>query len=132
MATIRRLTDSCLLVSTDTDVILLDPGFHTFQSGEIDLESIGDVSRVLITHEHADHVNTDFVRWLIDRSANLTVHANEAVVGLLDREGIEATTDCPEGVSAEDVLHGIVSIARIAPADGATSCVIGTVAWVVA
>ena len=105
MTTIRRLTDSCLVVTTDGAATLLDPGFHTFESGEIDLESIGDISRVLITHEHGDHVNPAFVQWLIDRRSDLTVHSNEAVAGLLDGYGIAVSTTDPAGVSSEDVLH---------------------------
>ena len=105
MTTIRRLTDSCLVVNTDTAATLFDPGFHTFQSKEIDLDSIGDISRVLITHEHGDHVNPEFVKWLIDRRADLVVHANEAVAGLLDGFDIEVDTGDPSGVTHEDVLH---------------------------
>ena len=62
MFTIRRLADSCLLVTTATGTTLFDPGFFTWDSGEVDLETIGDVQRVLITHEHGDHVKPEFVR----------------------------------------------------------------------
>ena len=105
MATVRRLTDSALLVTTDDEATLFDPGFHTFTTGEIDLESIGDVTRVLISHEHGDHVHADFIRWLIDRRADLTVHSNQAVADLLAREGIEVSVEAPDRVSFEDVLH---------------------------
>jgi L-ascorbate metabolism protein UlaG (beta-lactamase superfamily) len=106
MTTIRRLTDSCLLVTTDSDATLFDPGVHTFQSGDIDLGSIGEVTRVLITHEHGDHVNPEFVNWLIDRQSDLTIFSNDPVVGLLQKHDIEASTTVPSGVSIEDVLHG--------------------------
>lgn len=106
MATIQRLTDSCLLVTTDTDATLFDPGFHTYQSGAVALDDIGDVTRVCITHEHGDHVNPDFVRWVIDRGADITVYSNGAVRDLLDDRDIEVVTDTPDGVTVEDVLHG--------------------------
>lgn len=115
MATIQRLTDSCLLVTTDSDATLFDPGFHTFQSGVIDLGSIGDVSRVLITHEHGDHVDAEFVRWLVDRKADLAIYSNEDVVALLERKGIEASADMPTGVSCEDVLHEMVPTGATPP-----------------
>jgi len=103
MTTIQRLTDSCVLVTTDDHATLFDPGFHTW--GEHDLGSIPDVTRVLITHAHFDHVHPDFVRWLLDRRADLTIHANEEVAALLAETGIEASTDVPAGVAHEDVLH---------------------------
>jgi len=106
MTTIERLTDSCLLVTTDSDATLFDPGFHSFTSGELDLSSIGDVTRVFITHEHGDHVSLDFVRWLVDRRSDLTIHSNDPVVSLLQKHDIEVTTSVPAGVSVEDVLHG--------------------------
>jgi L-ascorbate metabolism protein UlaG (beta-lactamase superfamily) len=108
MTEIRRLTDSCLVATTDADATMFDPGFHTFGSGVVDLESIGDVTRVFITHEHRDHVHPAFVSWLIDRRSDLVVHANEAVASLLAKEGIEVTTGVPDGVSVEDVLHAML------------------------
>lgn len=105
MSTIRRLTDSCLLVTTDGGTTLFDPGFHTFDSGEVDLDKIGDVQRVLITHEHGDHVKPEFVRWLVDRGGDLTVHANPAVAALLAPHGVEVADGNPPGVSSEDGLH---------------------------
>lgn len=105
MAIIRRLTDSCLIVTTDDQATLIDPGFHTFDSGEVDLATIGDITRVLITHEHADHVKPEFVRWLLDRRQDLAVHANPAVAALLAPHEIVVETTDPPGVSSEDVLH---------------------------
>jgi L-ascorbate metabolism protein UlaG (beta-lactamase superfamily) len=105
MTEIRRLTDSCLLVTEDAHATLFDPGFHTFQDGHVDLDSIGDVTRVLVTHEHGDHVNPDFVRWLIDRRRDLVVYSNQAVADLLDGHDIPVSTEVPPGTGVEDVLH---------------------------
>jgi len=107
MTTIRRLTDSCLLVTTGDGAALFDPGFHTFLSGDVELDAIPDVTRVFITHEHGDHVHPDFVRWLVDRGPDVTVHANQAVADLLAPHDIEAVTSAPAGVTFEDVLHGM-------------------------
>lgn len=106
MATIKRLTDSCVLVTTDANATLFDPGFHTFESGELDINEIPDVTRVLITHAHADHVSPAFVRWLFDRRADLEVFANSEVEELLRDHDIPVGTDAPEDVEIEDVLHG--------------------------
>jgi L-ascorbate metabolism protein UlaG (beta-lactamase superfamily) len=108
MAEIRRLTDSCLLLTTDADITLFDPGFHTYTSGEVGLDDLGDVTRVLVTHEHGDHVSPDFLRWLIDRRSDLTVYSNQAVADLLAPHDIKVVTDAPEDVTVEDVLHEMV------------------------
>lgn len=108
MPTIRRLTDSCLIFTTDSQATLIDPGTHTFESGAIDLDKIGDVTRVLITHQHGDHVKPEFVRWLIDRRRDLTVHSNKAVADLLTKHEINSSTATPDGVTAEDVAHEMV------------------------
>jgi L-ascorbate metabolism protein UlaG (beta-lactamase superfamily) len=115
MAVIRRLADSCLTVTTDRGVTLVDPGFSTFDSGEIDLATIGDVSRVLVTHEHGDHVKPEFVRWLIDRRADVTVHSNQAVADLLGGHDIEVITADPAGVTSEDVVHGMTPAGTAPP-----------------
>jgi len=107
MTTIRRLTDSCLLATTDDGAALFDPGFHTFLGGDVELDSIPDVTRVFITHEHGDHVHPDFVRWLVDRGSDVTVYANRAVADLLAPHDIEAVTSAPDGVTFEDVAHGM-------------------------
>ena len=105
MTEIRRLSDSCLLVTSDEDATMFDPGFHTYLDWTGDLDSVGDVTRVLVTHEHGDHVHPDFVKWLIDRRSDLVVYSNQAVVDLLVRHEIEVSTDVPDGVGVEDVLH---------------------------
>ncbi len=115
MATIRRLTNSCLTVTSDEGTTLFDPGFWTFDSGGFDLDTIGDVQRILITHEHGDHVKPEFVRWLLERGTDIVVHTNQAVVDLLARHDIEATTAVPAGCSAEDVLHGRVPTGHTPP-----------------
>jgi L-ascorbate metabolism protein UlaG (beta-lactamase superfamily) len=104
MAQIRRLTDSCLVITgEDGATTLVDPGFHAFETGAA--EDLGDVHRVLVTHEHRDHVSPAFVRWLVDRGSDVEVLANDAVAALLARHDIAARTDVPAGLSAEDVLH---------------------------
>ncbi len=106
MITVRRLVESCVVIGTDTATTLIDPGSLSFETDGLD--SIGQIDRVLITHEHHDHVNSDFVRWLIDRGNDLSVHANDAVARLLEPHGISVSTQNPPGVDSEDVLHEMV------------------------
>lgn len=115
MSTIKRLTDSCLLVTTDEGTTMLDPGFHTYQSDLIDLDDVGDVQRILVTHEHGDHVNPDFVKWLLRRGDDVTVHGNQAVADLLAEHDIAVVTGLPAGTSAEDVLHEVTPMGDAPP-----------------
>lgn len=108
MATITRIADSCLTVTTDAGTTLFDPGFFSWDADEVDLDQIGDVQRVLITHAHADHVKPEFVRWLVDRGDDVVVHANAHTVDLLAKEGIEATTAVPDDAAVEDVDHEVL------------------------
>lgn len=115
MTTIRRLTDSCLTVTADAGTTLFDPGFHTFDTGEFDLETLGEVQRVLISHEHGDHVKPEFVAWLLDRGSDVTVYSNRAVADLLAQHDIEAITENPAGISSEDVLHEMIPTGATPP-----------------
>lgn len=105
MATIRRIADSCLTVTTDAGTTLFDPGFFSWESDEVDLDQLGEVQRVLVTHAHADHVKPEFVRWLLDRGDDVVVHANQDVVDLLAQHDVEATTEVPDDARVEDVDH---------------------------
>ena len=108
MTTIRRIADSCLTVETDQGTTLFDPGFFPYDNDGVDLEAIGDIQRVLITHEHGDHVKPEFVRWLVDRGSDVQVYANPNVAALLAPHDIETEAGNPDGVSSEDVVHGMV------------------------
>jgi L-ascorbate metabolism protein UlaG (beta-lactamase superfamily) len=67
---LTHLGHACLLVETGKARLLIDPG--TLSSG---FESLEDLDAILITHEHADHVDADRVRALLNRnpSARLVV-----------------------------------------------------------
>lgn len=108
MTTVRRLTHSCILITTDDGTVLVDPDSFTWSSGVVDLESIGDVQRVLITHEHADHMHPDFVKFVRDRGNDVTIHGNSRVAEILAGDGIAVVEDDPTGVTSEDMLHGIL------------------------
>lgn len=105
MTTIKRITDSCLIVTTDDGATMFDPGFHAVESGAVDLNEIGDIQRILITHEHGDHVSPEFVRFVLDRNDDVMVHGNQNVADILATHDIAVSTETPAGTSSEDVLH---------------------------
>jgi L-ascorbate metabolism protein UlaG (beta-lactamase superfamily) len=108
MTTIKRIANSCLTVTDDSGTTLFDPGFFTFDSDEVDLSTIGEVQRILISHEHGDHVKPEFVQWLIDRGTDVRVYSNQAVADLLAGHDIEASVAAPPGTTFEDVLHELI------------------------
>ena len=115
MTTINRLADSCLIISNDDGTSIIDPGTFTFDSGKVDLDAIGDVQRVFITHEHGDHVKPEFVRWLLDRGSDVTVHSNQAVADLLAPHDIEVATGPVIDATFEDVAHETTPLGTAPP-----------------
>jgi len=108
MTTIRRLTHSCVLITGDDGTVIIDPDSFTWSSGIVDLDSIGDVQRILVTHEHQDHVHPDFVKWVRDRGTDITIHGNANVAALLAPDDIEVVDSNPTGVTSEDNMHGVL------------------------
>ncbi|MCL1588297.1 MAG: MBL fold metallo-hydrolase, partial [Actinomycetia bacterium] len=91
--TITKLMHACLLVEANGRRILLDPGIFTHQDERFDLSMVEGVDRVLITHEHADHVSVDLVQGVLERSNDAVVETTESLATILAGEGIEAVTE---------------------------------------
>jgi L-ascorbate metabolism protein UlaG (beta-lactamase superfamily) len=70
-----KLGHSCVRLERDGRAIVLDPGIW---SGE---EPLAGASAVLITHEHADHIDAAIVRAALERDAALELWTNDAVAG---------------------------------------------------
>jgi L-ascorbate metabolism protein UlaG (beta-lactamase superfamily) len=70
-----KLGHSCVRFEREGRAIVLDPGVW---SGE---DPLTGASAVLITHEHADHIDAAVVRAALERDAALELWTNEAVAG---------------------------------------------------
>lgn len=90
---ITKLAHACLFVETNGRRVLLDPGIFTWQDERFDLSMVEGVDRVLITHEHADHVNADLVRGVLERSNNAEVETTASLQRILADQGIESVTE---------------------------------------
>ena len=88
--TITKLVHACLLVEANGKRILIDPGSFTWSDERFDLSMVEGVDRILITHEHADHVSTDFVRGCVERSNGAEVETTQALRDILGAEDVEA------------------------------------------
>ena len=90
--TITKLVHACLLLEVNGKRILIDPGSFSWNDERLDLSMVEGVDRILITHEHADHVSADFVRGALERSNAAEVETTSALAAILQDQGIEATT----------------------------------------
>lgn len=75
---ITRFGHSCLLVQDGDGRVLLDPG--VFSAGFEDLRGL---TGVLVTHQHADHLDADRLRRLLDANPDARLHTDEGSAGQL-------------------------------------------------
>lgn len=90
--TITKLVHACLLVEAGDKRILMDPGIFTWNDERFDLSMVEGVDRILITHEHADHVSIDLVQATLERSNDAEVETTEAMSRILSEQNIDSTS----------------------------------------
>lgn len=84
---LRKLGHACLLVDTGSARILLDPG--TFSAG---LDDVDGLTAVLVTHQHADHVDVARLPQLLAANPDAQLVADVATAQMLrDDHGIDAS-----------------------------------------
>lgn len=83
---ITKLGHSCLHVVDGDANILVDPG--TFSAG---FEQLTGLTAVLITHEHADHLDIDRLPPVLAANPQAVVHADAGSAATLREAGIEVT-----------------------------------------
>lgn len=91
--TITKLVHACLLVEVADRRVLIDPGIFTMRDPRFELEMVEGVDRILITHEHADHVDADLVRAVVDRSNAAEVESTSSLCQILADQNIEAVVE---------------------------------------
>ena len=87
---VSKYVHSCLLLEEAGEKLLFDPGVFSFNEGRVTPEHFADVTTVIITHTHADHLDVNALRRIIELSG-AAVYGNHEVVETLRREAIEAT-----------------------------------------
>lgn len=71
---LTKWTHSCVTLEKDSGKLVLDPGAFSETAS-----ALAGATAVLITHEHADHLDADAVRDALQADPALTVHAPAAV-----------------------------------------------------
>lgn len=82
---VTHLGHSCLLVEIADQRILLDPG--GFTPG---FEDQRDLSAIIVTHQHADHLDTGRLPELRQANPGARLIVESMTHGILTREGVEA------------------------------------------
>jgi L-ascorbate metabolism protein UlaG (beta-lactamase superfamily) len=82
---LTKLVHACVLVEEDDTRILIDPG--SFTQGFEDLDG---VDAVLITHQHADHVDVDRLGVLLERNPVAALYSDEGTASVLADRGFTA------------------------------------------
>lgn len=83
---ITKYGHSCLRVVDGSANILIDPG--TFSTG---FEGLTDLTAVLVTHQHPDHLDRDRLSVLLAGNPGVSVYTDEATAGQLAESGVDAT-----------------------------------------
>ena len=92
---ISKYIHSCLLFEHEGDKLLFDPGNYSFIEDRVTPETFRDVSTVVITHSHADHLALEPLKQILALSG-ADVVTNGEVAAMLRDEGL-ATTTIEEG-----------------------------------
>ena len=79
---------SCLLVENEGDRLLLDPGRFSFLDGRVTTAQFENLSAVLVTHDHPDHLDLDALKQILARN-RAEVFSNGEIADRLGRERIE-------------------------------------------
>jgi len=75
---ITKIGHSCLLVEEGNAKILIDPGTFAFIEGKTKPEDFKDISVVLVTHAHADHVDITALKTIL-KNNDAAVISNQGV-----------------------------------------------------
>jgi len=85
---ITKLVHSCLLVEQDSRKILVDPGLYSWQGEGVKSTDFSDISAVVVTHNHPDHLNADFAKVVKQASPSAKWYGTQEVVDDLRELGI--------------------------------------------
>jgi L-ascorbate metabolism protein UlaG (beta-lactamase superfamily) len=83
---LRKFTHACVRLERDGRTLLIDPGVWT------EPEAYDGVSDILVTHEHADHVDPERLATIQTLTPSLTVYAPAAVAQRLTALGEAVVT----------------------------------------
>jgi L-ascorbate metabolism protein UlaG (beta-lactamase superfamily) len=101
---ITHLGHACLLVETGGQHILIDPG--AFSSGFVGLTGL---DAILVTHQHADHVDLKHVPVLVENNPQARLYAEPQAAAVMQEAGLGAG----HTVAGEALTFGQVQVTPV-------------------
>ncbi len=87
---ISKYIHSCLLVESGADRILFDPGKFSFIEGLVKPDDFRNLSAIILTHQHPDHVDDDALKKILVNNSSAVVITNTEIQAHLAKEQITA------------------------------------------
>src|SRR3954468_11905061 len=94
---LTKYTHACVRLENDGEVLVIDPGSFS----EIE-EALQGAGTVLVTHEHADHVDLDRLPAILAASDSTQLYAPAAVA-----EQLRGRADASGAASAAERIHTV-------------------------
>ncbi|MDB5182658.1 MAG: hypothetical protein JWO47_442 [Candidatus Saccharibacteria bacterium] len=102
---ITKFAHSCLLIESENDVTLFDPGAMSYAAKLLDIQNMPRLDRIIITHSHADHFSEDFVGELVAKFPDVRIITTPEVVAALQEKGITAQSTPDDTVELFEAAH---------------------------
>jgi L-ascorbate metabolism protein UlaG (beta-lactamase superfamily) len=87
---VSKYVHACLLIEDGDDKILFDPGKFSFVEGLVKPDDFRDLSAVVLTHRHPDHVDDDALVKIVANNPKAVVLTNAEIEAQLSPKGIVA------------------------------------------
>ena len=107
---ITKFLHSCVLVETEKRTALFDPGSFSWQSGLVKVDGLPAIHDIVITHEHADHYDENFVTALIEKYPDSQWITNKSIAEKLSGLGAKnITTSSTKRCEVRNIPHADVA-----------------------
>lgn len=87
---VSKYIHACLLVEDGDDKILFDPGKFSFVEGLVKPEDFRDLSAIILTHRHPDHLDDEALKKIMGNNPSAAVLTNAEIEMQLRPLGIAA------------------------------------------
>ncbi|MBP6880958.1 MBL fold metallo-hydrolase [Candidatus Saccharibacteria bacterium] len=112
---ITKYVHSCLLVEDEGKAVFIDPGKWSMESAIADLANWPRIDYVLVTHEHPDHMDINFIDTIRDYNPECLIISNKTVTDKLDARGMHASISTPSEINMATTAHAPMWTGQPAP-----------------